>query len=72
MVGGLIADCKVLDLTEETTRHYATHQRPTKQAGKPIPTNDLWIAALCRQNAFPLLSRDRHFESVRWIQRLSW
>ncbi len=29
-----------------------------------IPTNDLWIAALCRQHSLPLLSRDRHFDLV--------
>jgi len=40
--------------------------------GRSIPTNDLWIAALCRQHALPLLSRDRHFDVVRGIQRIGW
>jgi predicted nucleic acid-binding protein len=43
-----------------------------RQAGKPIPTNDLWIAALCRQHGLPLLSRDRHFDVVSGVQRLEW
>jgi tRNA(fMet)-specific endonuclease VapC len=68
----LMADCQVLDITDDTTHHYAEIQVKLKQAGKPIPTNDLWIAALCRQFELPLLSRDRHFDSVPGIQRISW
>ena len=69
---GLIVDCRVLDITEETTHHYAAINVELRQAGKPIPTNDLWIAALCRQHVLPLLSRDRHFDAVSGIQRLAW
>ncbi len=69
---GLVADCKVLDVDEQTTHHYATIGVELRQAGKPIPTNDLWIAALCRQHGLPLLSRDRHFDVVSGVQRLDW
>ena len=69
---GLIADCTVLDISEDTTRHYADVAIELKQLGKPIPTNDLWIAALCRQYGLPLLSRDRHFDVVAGIRRLNW
>lgn len=68
----LIADCTVLDVTEQTTHHYAAINVELRQAGKPIPTNDLWIAALCRQHDLPLLSQDRHFDAVLGIQRLGW
>jgi tRNA(fMet)-specific endonuclease VapC len=68
----LITDCIVLDVTEQTTRRYAAISVELRQAGKPIPTNDLWIAALCRQHGLPLLSRDRHFDMVSGIQRLDW
>ena len=67
-----IADCTVLDITRETSRHYANVVLELKQIGKPIPVNDLWIAALSRQHNFPLISRDRHFDSVPHLQRLSW
>ena len=69
---GLIADCTVLEVSEQTTHHYATIGMELKQAGRPIPTNDLWIAALCRQHGLPLLSRDRHFDAVSGIQRIEW
>ena len=69
---GLISDCTVLDISEHTTRHYAAISIELRQAGTPIPTNDLWNAALSRQYSHPLLSRDRHFDAVSGIHRLDW
>ncbi len=68
----LITDCTVLDVTKQTTHHYAAINVELRQAGKPIPTNDLWIAALCRQHGLPLLSKDQHFDVVSGVQRLDW
>ena len=68
----LLNDCQVLDIQEPTTHHYAEISLELKRKGKPIPTNDLWIAALCRQHSLPLLSRDRHFDLVTGLKRLGW
>ena len=67
-----IAAVPVLDVDQDTAHHYATIGLELKRAGKPIPVNDLWIAALCRQHALPLVSRDRHFDWVAGIQRVDW
>jgi predicted nucleic acid-binding protein len=63
---------RILDIDEETAVHYASVRAEMKKAGTPIPMNDLWIAALCRQYALPLLSRDKHFDSVNGLQRIAW
>jgi len=68
----LIYECTVLDITEQTTNHYAAIRLELREGGKPIPTNDPWIAALCQQYELPLLSRDRHFDAISGIQRLDW
>lgn len=68
----LINDCTVLDINEQSTHHYAAISTELRHAGKPLPTNDLWIAALCRQHALPLLSRDRHFDAVSGVRRFDW
>jgi tRNA(fMet)-specific endonuclease VapC len=68
----LLNDCLVLDIQEPTTHYYAEISLELKRKGKPIPTNDLWIAALCRQHSLPLLSRDRHFDLVAGIKRVGW
>jgi predicted nucleic acid-binding protein len=67
-----IAAVTVLDIDEETTNHYAAIGLELKRSGKPIPANDLWIAALCRQHALPLVSRDRHFDLVKGLRRIDW
>ena len=63
---------RVLEIDERTTVSYSTVRIELKKAGTPIPANDVWIAALCRQHALPLLSRDRHFDAVSGITRLAW
>ena len=68
----LITTCRVLEITEQTTHSYAALRSELRQKGKPIPTNDLWIAALCLQHHLPLLSHDRHFDVISGIQRLDW
>jgi len=68
----LLPDCVVLDIQEPTTHYYAEISLELKRKGKPIPTNDIWIAALCRQHSLPLLSRDRHFDLVAGTKRIDW
>ena len=67
-----IGTVTVLDIDDETTHHYAAIGLELKRSGKPIPANDLWIAALCRQHFLPLLSRDRHFDVVKGLERIDW
>jgi len=71
-LAGLLNDCMVLDINEPTTHHYAEIVLDLKKKGKPIPTNDLWIAALCRQHSMPLVSRDKHFDWVEGSKRVGW
>lgn len=63
---------RILDIDEETAIQYASVRAELKKAGTPIPTNDVWIAALCRQHALSLLSRDKHFDLVNGLQRVAW
>ena len=69
---GLIRDCMVLEISEPTTQFYADIVIELRRANKPIPTNDIWIAALCRQHSLPLLSRDRHFDLITNNKRIGW
>jgi predicted nucleic acid-binding protein len=43
-----------------------------RRKGRAIPGNDLWIAALARQHALPLISRDQHFDFVSGLTRTGW
>ena len=67
-----ISAVAVLDIDEETTHSCAAIGLELKKRGKPIPANDLWIAAVCRRHFLPLLSRDKHFDLVPGLRRLDW
>jgi predicted nucleic acid-binding protein len=62
----------VLPVDAETVRPYAELRDALKSAGTPIPSNDLWIAALAIQHGLPIASRDTHFDLVRGLKRVSW
>lgn len=51
----------------ETSDFYAFILNSLKQAGTPIPTNDIWIAACAMQHGYKLFSRDKHFGYVQGI-----
>jgi tRNA(fMet)-specific endonuclease VapC len=68
----LIAATRVLSVDEETSRHYAQVRSELKKAGRPIPSNDLWIAALARQYQLPLMSQDTHFDAVQGLKLIRW
>ncbi|HEY6273743.1 MAG TPA: type II toxin-antitoxin system VapC family toxin [Terriglobales bacterium] len=63
---------RILDVDERTTISYSVVRGELRKAGTPIPSNDVWIAALCRQHALPLVSRDRHFDAVSAVTRIDW
>lgn len=68
----LLLIVQVIDVGEETTFYYARMRVELKESGSPLPANDVWIAALCRQYTLPILSRDRHFDVVDDLQRVEW
>lgn len=68
----LLPNCRVLTVDERTAGIYAEIRHELKRTGHPIPENDIWIAALARQNDSPLLSRDQHFEFVPGLTRITW
>ena len=59
----------VLFADEETTHHYARLFHQLRRQGTPIPTNDLWIAALVVQHHLSLFARDAHFDHLPQIPR---
>lgn len=55
---------------EQTTHVYAEVFTQLRAAGTPIPTNDLWIAALVIQHDLVLFSRDCHFDVLPQIAKI--
>ena len=57
----------ILLLDETTAQFYAQVLQALRRQGKPIPTNDMWIAAQALQHDLMLDTRDEHF---RWVPDL--
>jgi predicted nucleic acid-binding protein len=55
---------------EDTTYHYARLFRQLRIQGTPIPTNDIWLAALVVQHNLRLFARDRHFDALPQLSRV--
>lgn len=64
------AGVEVLLADEETTVHYATVYKQLRAQGTPIPTNDMWIAALVLQHGLVLCARDAHFDRLVQLPRV--
>ncbi|MEZ4753568.1 MAG: type II toxin-antitoxin system VapC family toxin [Bdellovibrionota bacterium] len=58
----------ILHIEEETTHRYAQVFAQLKSQGTAIPTNDIWISAICLQHNLPLVSADKHFEDIPQLQ----
>lgn len=67
----LIHSTKILAITEATANTYARIRLALKKKGKPIPENDLWIAATCIEHKLPLMSSDGHFEYIDLLNLMS-
>jgi tRNA(fMet)-specific endonuclease VapC len=61
----------VLSPNEQTTFFYADLYSYLRKKGRPIPTNDLWIAALVLQNNLVLFDRDSDFDHLPQIARVT-
>jgi tRNA(fMet)-specific endonuclease VapC len=71
-VDRLIELCPVLLLDVATASRYGVLKAALQKKGRPIPENDLWIAASAVQHGLILATRDRHFEQVDSLQVETW
>ena len=60
----------VLFADDQTTHHYAALFRQLRKQGTPIPTNDMWLAALALQHNLVLHTRDKHFDHLPQLGRI--
>jgi tRNA(fMet)-specific endonuclease VapC len=60
----------VLPPDRDTAHHYARLFVQLRRAATPIPTNDVWIAALALQHDLTLATRDRHFAQIPQLLRI--
>ena len=57
----------IAEIDEETSERYAVIVQSLRMKGKPIPTNDLWVAASAMQHGLKILTTDKHYLEVPQI-----
>lgn len=62
----------IIKIDEAIAERYALIRLNLKNAGHPIPENDIWIAAVCLELDAPILSRDSHFMFIEDLIVISW
>ncbi|MGH9916880.1 MAG: type II toxin-antitoxin system VapC family toxin [Pyrinomonadaceae bacterium] len=55
---------RMLFIDDKTAEYYAIVYWNLRRKGRPIPTNDMWIAATALQHGLLLFSYDGHFKAV--------
>ena len=60
----------ILYADDQTTYHYANIFRQLRKQETPIPTNDMWVAALTLQHSLVLFARDAHFDALAQLARV--
>lgn len=64
--------CTVLSVDGATAKYYGTIIADLYRKGRPIPTNDVWIAAIAKQHNLTLVTRDGHFNEIGGLKLTQW
>jgi len=62
----------LLGCDEATADYYGQVQNTLRAKGRPIPQNDVWIAAIALQHGLALVTRDAHFGAVDGLALQTW
>jgi tRNA(fMet)-specific endonuclease VapC len=67
-VDAFLEKATVVYIDETTARIYGKIRADLRKEGKPIPENDIWIAAIALQHNFILATNDNHFKKVNLLK----
>jgi tRNA(fMet)-specific endonuclease VapC len=68
----LVTSTIIIVCNIDTARQYGDIKHKLQLRGRPLPENDVWIAALALQYDLILVTRDAHFQEVESLQTVSW
>jgi tRNA(fMet)-specific endonuclease VapC len=61
-----------LPVSRTTSIRYGHVKSQLRAAGRPIPDNDIWIAASALEHGLTHVTRDEHFDAIEGLRRESW
>lgn len=60
-----------IKIDSSISEEFALIFKELKIKGRPIPTNDIWIAAIARKFKFTIFSYDKHFHEISGLKIIS-
>ena len=72
LIDEFAASSVVLGCDTDTARRYGEVKSALRLRGRPIPENDIWIAAIALQHELTLATRDVHFDEVEGLELAAW
>jgi len=71
-IASFLVGYEMLACDKVTAEEYGIIKAQLEAKGHPIPENDIWIAAIARQYALTLVTRDDHFKAVDGLTVETW
>ncbi len=71
-VDEFIRDTVSVPCDNDTARVYGEIKTSLRRRGRPIPDNDIWVAATAKQHSLSLVTRDEHFGHVENLKLVRW
>lgn len=71
-IKSITSNYNVLKIDEETTITYGNIKAALRKKGKPIPENDIWIAAIAKRYGLVVVTRDMHFKEIERLNVKTW
>ena len=71
-IKNFIERCTVLSVDSQTADNFGFIKSDLLSKGKPIPENDIWIAAIARQYEMQMVTKDLHFKVISGIKVRYW
>ncbi|MGI9027237.1 MAG: type II toxin-antitoxin system VapC family toxin [Candidatus Saccharimonadales bacterium] len=65
-------DFEILHINERTARIFGEISAELAAIGRPIQQNDIWIASLCKQHAYTLITGDGGFKYIKGLDIISF
>lgn len=71
-INRFVTEVEILSCDAATATQYGVIKNQLRLKGKPLPENDIWIAAIALQYNLTLVSRDAHFQNIETLQVIRW
>lgn len=71
-VDNLYSTLNMLDCDLAIARRYGEMRQALWRKGKPIPDNDIWIAATASAHGLPIVTNDKHFREIDALTVVEW